>query len=66
MSESLFPPLDISNHAVARAVALLRTTGDAAGAEFWSGEGDAEQLIYALAAVASELAAGTSAARRVP
>jgi hypothetical protein len=56
MPESLFPPLDINDPAVPRAVALLRTTGDPSRAEFWSEE-DPWLLIYALAAVASELGA---------
>ena len=54
MPESLFPPLDINDPAVSQAVALLRSTGDPSRAEFWSEE-DPWLLIYALAAVASEL-----------
>ena len=60
MPESLFPPLDINDPAVSRAVALLRTNGDPSRAEFWSEE-DPWLLIYALAAVASELGPGTTA-----
>jgi hypothetical protein len=63
MPGPLFPPLDIRNPGVPHAVALLRTTGDTTGAEFWArvdqilsgpelGPG---QLIYGLAAVACEL-----------
>jgi hypothetical protein len=60
MPESLFPPLDINDPVVSRAVALLRTAGDPSRAAFWSEE-DPWLLIYALAALASELGAGTSA-----